>query len=129
MIDCFNCCFSTKRVKANGIEYKFDIGVVLNIEDDLPQVGCVHDIYIVSGSQIAVRVRTFAATYYEPHYQPYLLDEEEDIGKLVYINNLFLLTPVHIRTLHVLGTNIILFCHIHYVHYKAKGTCNSTFRV
>ena len=105
MIDCFNCCFSTKWVKANGIEYKCGVGVVLDIEDDLPQVGCIHDIYIVNGSQIAVRVKTFAATYYEPHYRAYLLDEEEDTTKLVYINNLFLLTPVHIRTSHVLGTN------------------------
>ena len=38
MIDCFNCCFSTKWVKANGIEYKCGVGVVLDIEDDLQQV-------------------------------------------------------------------------------------------
>ena len=33
-----------------------------------------------------------------------ILDEEEAI-KLVYINSLFLLTPVHIHTSHVLGTD------------------------
>ena len=91
-------------MKVNGIEYKCGVGVILDVKDDLPQVGCVLDIYIVDGSQIAIRVKTFAAMYYEPHYRAYLLDEEEDI-KLVYINSLFLLTPVHIRISHVLGTN------------------------
>lgn len=91
-------------MKASGIEYKCGVGVILDVKDDLPQVGCVQEIYIVNGSRIALRVKTFAATYYEPHYRAYLLDEEEAI-KLVYLNSLFLLTPVHIRTSHVLGTD------------------------
>ena len=48
MINYSNCCYRTKWVKANGIEYKCGIGVILNVEDDLPQVGYVQDIYIVN---------------------------------------------------------------------------------
>lgn len=62
MIDYFNCCFSTKWVKVNGIDYKCGVGVILDVKDDLPQVGCVLDIYIVDGSLIAIHVKTFAAT-------------------------------------------------------------------
>jgi len=98
--------FSTKWVKANGIEYKCGVGVILDVENGLPQVGCVQDIYIVNDNQIAVHVKIFSLSYYEPHYQAYYqLQEEEDNIKFVYVNKLFLQTPVHICTSHVLGTN------------------------
>ena len=100
----FFCCFSTKWVKVNGIEYKCGVGVILDVENDLPQVGYVQDIYIVNCNQIAIHVKIFSSTY-EVHYQAYLLHEEEGMTKLVYLNKLFLQTPVHIRTSHVLGTN------------------------
>ena len=46
-------------MKANSIEYKCGIGVILNVEDDLPQVVYVQDIYIVNENQIAVFLNIF----------------------------------------------------------------------
>ena len=46
-------------MKANGIEYKCGNGVIVNVENDLPQVGYIQDIYIVNENQITVRVKTF----------------------------------------------------------------------
>ena len=59
MINYSNCCYRTKWVKANSIEYKCGIGVILNVEDDLPQVVYVQDIYIVNENQIAVFLNIF----------------------------------------------------------------------
>ena len=104
MINCFDCCFCTKYVKINGIKCKCSVGAILDVENVVPQVGCVQDIYIVNSNQIPVCVKTFSSKR-EVHYQAYLLHEEEGMTKLVYLNKLIWQTPVHICTSHVLGTN------------------------
>ena len=67
-------------------------------------MGYVQDIYIVNENRIAFRVKRFSTTF-ESHYRAYVLFEEEERTELVYLDNLFVPTPVHIRTSRVLGSN------------------------
>ena len=112
MINCSNFCYRTTWVQANGVKYKCDVGVILCVEDDLPQVGHVQDIYLVNESQVAFHVKRFS-TAFESHYRAYVLFEEKEMTELVYLNNLFVPTPVHIRTSRVLESNkYIILLHL-----------------
>lgn len=102
-----------KWVKTGGVEYKVDVGVILSVdEDDLPVVGCVHDIYIVNEFRVVFNTTKFTTTF-EPHFRAYLLNEQvlED-STFIYQAELFSHTPVHIRRSQVLGlTKYIILPH------------------
>lgn len=92
-------------MKTDGVEYKVDVGIILGVdEDDLPQLGCIHDIYIVNKSQVVFNVTKFTTTF-EPHFRAYLLNGQEDGTTFVYQTELFLRSPVHIRRSQILGLN------------------------
>lgn len=84
-------------MKTNGQEYKLGAGVVLDVNNDVPLVGLIQDIYVVNGSKVAFHVEQFS-TSYEPHFRAYILNESVDAHKFFYLSMLFLITPVHVRT-------------------------------
>lgn len=96
--------FRTKWAKASGIEYKYGVGIILGVdEDDLPLLGRVDDIYVLNSTTVVLRVAKFCTTY-KPHYRAYMLHELDDDSTIVHLTDLFLNTPIHIRTSQVLGT-------------------------
>lgn len=100
-------CCRTKWVKTDGVEYKVDAGVILDVhEDDLPVVGCIHHIHVVDNTKVIFDVTKYATTF-EPHFRAYLLSEAEDTtsGTFVFQTELFLRSPVHVRKSQVFGTN------------------------
>ena len=104
------CIFSSRTswVKTHGQEYKINTGVIYDVEHDLPLVGKIEDIWIVDGCKVIFNVKLYF-THYQPHFRAYLLNERTDIQKkFLYLSNLFIDTPVHIRTSQVLGVEIFI---------------------
>ena len=85
-------------------------GHIYEVEHDLPIVGKIQDIYIIDGSKVLFNVKPYL-THYHPHFRSYLLHErtESDVQNIfLYVSNLFIDTPVHIRRSQVLGTEIFI---------------------
>ena len=99
----------TSWVKILGKCYKPNAAVIAGIEDDLPLVGQIQEIYCINGStKILFNIRQFY-TYYESHYRTYTLDNNTAIcTKYVFYKQLFIHTPIHIRKSEVLCTYVIL---------------------
>lgn len=96
-------CFRTKRVKTKGNEYKCGVGIILGVDDDLPEIGYVHEIYVVDENKVLFNITKFSTTY-ESHFHAYVLCEE-DVTTFSYLTDLFIRTPVHIRTSCILGSS------------------------
>ena len=96
-------------METNGHEYKRDAGIIYTVEHDLPLVGKIQDIYIIDGSsKVLFNVKPYL-TYYQPHFRAYLLHERTDVQFMfLYLSNLFMDTPVHIRRSQVLGTETFI---------------------
>ena len=93
-----NFIFRTKWVKTDGHEYKIDTGIIVVVEHDLPVVGRIKDIHVINGNKILFHVKSIC-TNFEPHFRTYLLQNDTDVlEKVVYLSDLFLQTPVHIRS-------------------------------
>ena len=102
-------------MKTAGNEYKKDAGVVTRMKHDLPQIGKISAIYIVNSNTVVFRVRPFSS-YSLSHFRGYVLEtlplEHE---QLVYLSNLVVHNPVHIRTPRSLeGSKFIILPH--YIH-------------
>ena len=92
-----HCCFRTKWVKADGCEYKKGAGLVIQMKQDLPHIGKISTIYILNNDTIVFRVLPFY-TQPLPHFQGYILHSPpEQNQQLVYISQLAVHIPVHIR--------------------------------
>ena len=98
--------YRTKWVKFHGHEYKTDAGVIIEVRHDLPVVGRIEDIYIINGSKILFELNLYT-THYEPHFRAYVLHKTSQ-RKLLYLSNLFMDTPVHIRKSQILGTYLFV---------------------
>jgi len=99
-------------VKTHGHEFKLNVGVIYDVEHDIPIVGKVQDIYIIDGCKVVFNVKPYW-THYHPHFRAYLcaylLSERADIQeKFLCLSNLFIETPVYIRRSQVLGTEIFI---------------------
>ena len=95
-------------MKTHGHEFKIDVGIIYGVEDDLPIVSKVQDIYIIDGCKILFNVKPYL-THYQPQFRAYLLYERTDVQKkFLYLSNLFINTPVHIRRSQVLGTETFI---------------------
>ena len=91
-------------LKTKGNEYKHGVGIILGVDDDdLPQIGCVQDIYVIDNNKVLFSVKKFSTTC-EPHFRAYML-HEEDVIAFLYLTDLFVRTPVHIRTSRTVGSN------------------------
>ena len=91
-------------MKTKGNEYKRGVGIILDVDDDdLPQIGSVNDIYVIDDKKVLLSVKKFS-TIYEPHFRAYVLCEE-DVTTVLYLTDLFIITPIHIHTSHILGSN------------------------
>lgn len=97
-------CFRTKWVKTKGNEYKHGVGIMLGVDDDdLPQIGCIQDVYVIDNDKVLFSVKKFSTTY-EPHFRAYVL-HEEDVTAFLYLTDVFVRTPVYIRTSRSVGSN------------------------
>ena len=99
----------TSWVKVHGKCYKPNAAVIVGIEDDLPLVGQIQEIYYIDGTtKVLFNVRQFH-TYYEPHYRAYTLhNDTATCTKFVFYEQLFIHTPIHIRKSEALYTYVIL---------------------
>jgi len=96
----------TKWVKSRGHEYKTDAGVIIEVKHDLPVVGKIEDIYIINGSKVLFYLKLYT-THYEPHFRAYMLHKSSQ-RKFLYLCNIFIDTPVHIRKSRTLGTYLFV---------------------
>ena len=96
----------TKWVKSQGHEYKIDAGVIIKVEHDLPIVGRIEDIYVINGSKVLFDLKLYT-THYEPHFRAFVLHKSSQ-RKCLYLSNIFIDTPVHIRKSQVLGTHLFV---------------------
>lgn len=60
----------TRWVKVDGNLYKPNAGIIIGVDDDLPVVGKIQDIYILDSKKILFCIKQFC-TLYEPHYHAY----------------------------------------------------------
>ena len=94
-------------MKTKGNEYKCGVGIILcTDDDDLPQIGCVQDIYVIDNDKVLFSVKKFSTTC-EPHFRAYVL-HEEDATAFLYLTDLFVRAPVHIRTSRSVGSKKIV---------------------
>ena len=102
------CHLRTRWVKVDGNLYKPDCGVIIGIEDDLPVVGKVQDIYIINSNKVLFSLKQFY-TFYESHYRAYTFRNDIDsITKFISYEQLLLHSPVHIRRSQTLHYFVIL---------------------
>jgi len=95
-------------VKSNGLHYKQKAGVIINVEDDLPIVGQIEEIYVADKTKIFFKITQYL-TYYEPHYRAYTFrTDTQGCSKLILSTELFLPIVVHIRRSQTLGNHVIL---------------------
>ena len=106
----------TKWVKADGVEFKKGAGVIFAMEEDQPQVGQISTIYVINGTTIIFRAILYSSSFL-PHFRGYILHEHPHAHeKLMYLSDLILHTPVHIRRPQALPhSNFIILPH--YIHH------------
>jgi len=88
--------YSCKWVQIDGSKHKISSGVILDVDDDLPTVGVIRDIYICNSNRLLFHVDKFK-TSFEPHYRAYTLHKDSFCSGLVDQSNLFIPTSIHIR--------------------------------
>ena len=80
----------------------------MDVEHDLPVVGRIKDIHVINGNKILFHVKSFY-TNFEPHFRAYLLQDDTDVlEKVVYLSDLFLQNPVHIRISQAVGSHYFI---------------------
>ena len=95
-------------MKSNGLCYKPKAGIIIYVEDDLPVVGQIEEIYVADKITIFLKVTQYL-TYYDPHYRAYTFRTEiPGCSKLLLSTELFLPVVVHIRRSQPLGNHVIL---------------------
>jgi len=80
--------------------------VITEVEHDLPVVGSIEDIYVLNEDKVLFDLRLYT-THYESHFRAYVLHNTAQ-RKLLYLSDLFIDTPVHIRKSQVLGTHVFV---------------------
>ena len=80
--------------------------MIVDVEDDLPIIGQIENIYVVDGSNIILNVQLFS-TLYEQHYRAYVLQDSDD-NVMIPLSKLFLHSPVHIHRSQTLHRFVIL---------------------
>ena len=80
--------------------------MIVDVNDDLPIIGQIEDIYVVDGSTIAFNVQQFS-TIYEQHYRAYVLQDSCD-NIIIPLTKLFLHSPIHIHRSQTLHNFVIL---------------------
>lgn len=86
-------------MRVDGNEYRISMGVILNVEHDLPVVDIIQDIYVVNEDKVIFCVDQ-SSTSYEPHFRAYIV-ESDSYSRIICHLDLFIHTPVHIRKSHV----------------------------
>ena len=95
-------------MKCNGVHYKLNAGVIVDVKHDLPLIGQIKEIFVVDNIKILLKVTQYW-TYYEPHYRAYTLRTAiEGCSQLVYTTDLFLPIVVHIHRTKTLKYHFIL---------------------
>ena len=89
-------------MKYDGVhdQYKQNTGVIIDVEDDLPVVRRIEEIYVADNVKIFFKLNT----YYEPHYCAYTFRTDNlSFSKLILSQELFLPVVVHIHRSQTLG--------------------------
>ena len=55
--------YRTSLVKTHGHEFKRNVGVIYDVENNLPAVGKVQDIYIVDGCKVLFSIKPYVTQY------------------------------------------------------------------
>ena len=103
---CIVYTYRSKWIKVDGTIYKQSTGIVLRMEDDLPQIGEILNIYTVNGATVIFRVVPFS-TSYNSHYRAYILNQATE-EQFYSLSDLAIHTPVHIRSSRTLHQKFIL---------------------
>lgn len=96
----------TKWLKIDGKEYKKEIGIVYSIEQDLPIIFQISNLYVINGSTVVFKGHCHS-TRYHPHFHFYSLNSLEEESYFMY-DQLPLSTPLHIRLSRVMPTKHIV---------------------
>lgn len=101
----------TKWLRSGGVEFKKGAGVVFGMKNDLPQVGQITNLYVINSGTVLFRVIPFSCSWC-PHFRGYALHEEPNgHDQLLYMSELVVHTPVHIRRPQALQTLFIILPH------------------
>ena len=104
-------------MKSDGVQYKQNAGVIIDVEDDLPVVGQIEEIYVADNVKIFFKLNLYY-TYYEPHYRAYAFRTDNlSFSKLILSQELFL-PVVHIRRSQTLGKHVIYHMRMRYAPYS-----------
>lgn len=93
-------------VKKDGVCYKPHAGVIVEVNDDLPTVGEILEIFVIDSLHIIFKVEQFT-TLYEEHFRAHVL-QDEGVTKFVPLTKLFIHNPVHIHRSQTLHHFVIL---------------------
>ena len=87
----------------DGVEYRKNAGALYEIVDELPNVGQINSIYLANGNTVLFEVDCFRKSY-NSHFHANEL-EPLNSNKILTINDLVLVNPVHIPTTSALASH------------------------
>ena len=86
------------------------------MKNDLPQAGQITSVYVINGGTVLFRATPFTSSWL-PHFRGYTIHEEPHVHeKLLYMSQLVLHTPVHIRRPQALPSSELFITLPHHVH-------------
>ena len=83
-------------MKYEGIRYSKPAVVILNVEDDYPQFGKIHNIFITSNNDIVLYVNLCNTVKFDTHYHLYVISSTNNF-QTVSISSLYSPYPLHFR--------------------------------
>ena len=96
----------TKWLKIDGKEYKKEVGIVYSMEQELPKICQISNLYVINGSTVVFKGHCHT-TVYHPHLRVYHLNSLSEESYFMY-DHLSLNTPIHIRLSRVMPTKRIV---------------------
>ena len=97
----------TKWLKINGKEYKKEVGIVYSMEQDLPKIFQIENLYVINGSTVVFKGHCHTTTYH-PHFRIYSLNSLTGESFYVLYDQLPQSTPIHIRLSRVMPTKYVV---------------------
>jgi len=106
--------YRTKWAKVDGILYKPEGAVVLEVADDYPVFGQIESVYAVDGD-VLLYVRVMCMLSFKSHIHAYIFKRTSTF-KGVMVKKLYLLVVFHVRHFSVSGSpNLVIVPKFHIV--------------
>lgn len=83
-------------MKVDGNEFRNGAGFIHSLQNDLPQIGLISDIYVLDKKNLVFKAFNYV-TVYHPHFHAYSLSRSSSGPTYYCYDKLVLSKPIHIR--------------------------------